>query len=178
MDADIDRWSNYWFTNIDIKVLESATNMASKMAAIPSEVRHFYRTQVSLGSGLWVPVSVPTSNTFGWDFADATLADDDTNSILAGDANRAIWGWWLSSNRWWSSPTWAWRLPRGSARWWYMSCTKYWSWWAVIMLATIYVVGTLGGNGFHWDVGGRVGWQGGAQGGKGGYQGVEEGLKC
>ena len=36
------------------------------------------------------------------------------------------------------------------------------SWWAVIMLATIYVVGTLGG----------------AQGGKGGYQEVEEGLKC
>ena len=51
-------------------------------------------------------------------------------------------------------------------------------WWAVIMLATIYVVGTLGGNGCHWDGGGRVGWQGGAQGGKGGYQGVEEGLKC
>ena len=25
----------------------------------------FYRTQVSLGSGLWVPVSVPTYNTFG-----------------------------------------------------------------------------------------------------------------
>ena len=28
-------------------------------------ILHFYRTQVSLGSGLWVPVSVPTSNTFG-----------------------------------------------------------------------------------------------------------------
>ena len=25
----------------------------------------FYRTQVSLGSGLWVPASVPTYNTFG-----------------------------------------------------------------------------------------------------------------
>ena len=110
-----------------------------------------------------------------WNFADVTLADDDTNSILAGDANRAIWGWWLSSNRWWSSPMWAWRSPRGLARGWYRSCTEYWSWWAVIMLATIYVVGTLGGNGCHWDGGGRVGWQGGAQ---GGYQGVVECSKC
>ena len=25
-------------------------------------------------------------------FADVTLADDDTNSILADDTNRAIWG--------------------------------------------------------------------------------------
>ena len=25
-------------------------------------------------------------------FTDVTLADDDTNSILANDANRAIWG--------------------------------------------------------------------------------------
>ena len=77
-------------------------------------------------------------------FTDVTLADDDTNSILADDANRAICGWWLSSNRWWSSPMWAWRSPRGSARWWYRSCTEYWSWWAVIMLATIYVVGPIG----------------------------------
>ena len=35
----------------------------------------------------------------------------------------------------------------------------------------------LGGNGFHWDGGGRVGLQGGAQGVKGGYQVAEEGLK-
>ena len=28
-----------------------------------------------------------------WNFADVTLADDDTNSILADDASRAIWGW-------------------------------------------------------------------------------------
>ena len=28
-----------------------------------------------------------------WNFVDVTLADDDTNSILADDANRAIWGW-------------------------------------------------------------------------------------
>ena len=42
-------------------------------------IYNIYRTQVSLGSGLWVPVSVPTSNTFGWDFTDVTLAYDDTN---------------------------------------------------------------------------------------------------
>ena len=44
-------------------------------------------------------------------------------------------------------------------------------WWAVIMLATIYIVGPLGGNGCHWD---WLGWHGGAQGGKGGHQGVYE----
>ena len=51
----------------------------------------FYRTQVSLGSGLWVSVSLCLSQTFGWNFADVTLADDDTNSILTDYANRAIW---------------------------------------------------------------------------------------
>ena len=50
---------------------------------------NFYRTQVSLGSGLWVPVSLCT--TPFWNFADVTLADDDTNWILADDTNRAIW---------------------------------------------------------------------------------------
>ena len=44
---------------------------------------NFYRTQVSLGSGLWVPVSVSPSlpTTDLWNFADVTLADDDINSI-------------------------------------------------------------------------------------------------
>ena len=52
---------------------------------------YFYQTQVSLGSGLWVLVSVTPYKTLGLDFADVTLADDDTNSILADDANRANW---------------------------------------------------------------------------------------
>ena len=67
-----------------------------------------------------------------WNFADVTLADDDTNSILADDANRAIWGWW-SSFRWWSSPMLARRSLRGSAGWWstrYRRCMEYWSWCA------------------------------------------------
>ena len=52
-------------------------------------VRNFYRTQVSLGSGLWVPVSLTPSKSFAKLYY-VTLADDDTNSILADDANRAI----------------------------------------------------------------------------------------
>ena len=49
--------------------------------------RPFYRTQVSLGSCLWVPVSLchslPPYKSFGLYFADVTLADDDTNSKMA-----------------------------------------------------------------------------------------------
>ena len=137
--------------------------------------RDFYRTQVSLGSGLWIPVSLtPSLQDLFENFTDVTLADDDTNSIIADDANRAICGWWMSSNRWWLSPMWAWRSPRPGEQELH-GILELVCWWAVIMLATIHVVGTLGGNGCHWDGGGRVGWQGGAQGGKGGYQGVEKG---
>ena len=39
-----------------------------------------YRTQVSLGSGLWVLVSL-VQTYFGWNFSDVTLDDDDTNSM-------------------------------------------------------------------------------------------------
>ena len=44
-------------------------------------IKCFYRTQVSLGSGLWVPVSLSMYKSFGWNFADMTLSDDETNSI-------------------------------------------------------------------------------------------------
>ena len=40
---------------------------------------------MSLGSGLWVSVSLRPRALV--DFVDVTLADDDTNSILADDAN-------------------------------------------------------------------------------------------
>ena len=89
----------------------------------------FYRTQVSLGSGLWVPVYLRPRTL--WNFADVTLADDDTNSILADDANRAIWSWLLPLRWWWSGkliwrcPMWAMRSPMGSARW-CKSCREYW----------------------------------------------------
>ena len=54
---------------------------------------------------LYVTPSLPPYKTFGWNFADVTLEDDDINSILADDANRAIWSWW-SLFRWWSCPMW------------------------------------------------------------------------
>ena len=51
---------------------------------------NFYRTQVNLGSDLWVRMSV-TKRAFV-DLADVTLADEDTNSILTENTNRAIQG--------------------------------------------------------------------------------------
>ena len=49
-----------------------------------------YRTQVNLGSDLWVRMSV-RHRRFG-DLTDVTLADEDTNSILTDNANRSIQG--------------------------------------------------------------------------------------
>ena len=53
------------------------------------ECQSFYRTQVNLGSDSWVRMSVSESTTC-IDLADVTLADEDTNSILADNANRAM----------------------------------------------------------------------------------------
>ena len=50
----------------------------------------FYRTQVYLGSDLWVRVS-QTTTPFA-DLTDVTLADEDTNAILADNAKRTIQG--------------------------------------------------------------------------------------
>ena len=50
----------------------------------------FYRTQVNLGSDLWVRMSV-TPRHCG-DFTDVTLADEDTNSMLTNNAKRVIQG--------------------------------------------------------------------------------------
>ena len=50
----------------------------------------FYRTQVSLGSDLWVLMSL-TEGLFA-DLTDVALADEDINSIPADDVNRAILG--------------------------------------------------------------------------------------
>ena len=51
---------------------------------------NFYRTQVSLGSDLWVLISVRPRG-FA-DLTDVTLADEDSNSIPTNDVNRAILG--------------------------------------------------------------------------------------
>ena len=50
----------------------------------------FYRTQVSLGSDLWVLMSL-TPRRFA-DLTDVTLADEDSNSIPTDDVNRAFLG--------------------------------------------------------------------------------------
>ena len=50
---------------------------------------NFYRTQVSLGSGLWVPVSLCLYvQELCENFTDVTLADVDTKLILSDDANK------------------------------------------------------------------------------------------
>ena len=54
----------------------------------------FYRTQVSLGSDLWVLMSLTHSvhpRPFA-DLTDVTLADEDSNSTPADYVNRAILG--------------------------------------------------------------------------------------
>ena len=45
---------------------------------------------MSLGSDLWVRLSLTEGGCV--DLTDVTLADEDTNSILADNANRAIQG--------------------------------------------------------------------------------------
>ena len=67
------------------------------MSAIPYsallKIHNFYRTQVNLGSDLWVRMSVTDSVQDLWlDLTDVTLADEDTNSILTDNAKRAIQG--------------------------------------------------------------------------------------
>ena len=52
--------------------------------------QHFYRTQVYLGSDLWVQVSV--SQSCFVDLTDVSLVDEDINSIIANDTDWAIPG--------------------------------------------------------------------------------------
>ena len=52
---------------------------------------HFYGTQVSLGPDLWVLLSLTKFKVYLFaDLTDVTLADEDTNSILADNAKREI----------------------------------------------------------------------------------------
>ena len=61
---------------------------SEKPTNLPTE--YFYRTQVYLGVDLWVRVS--QTHRPCADLTDVTLTDEDTNSILAVNANRAIQG--------------------------------------------------------------------------------------
>ena len=55
------------------------------------DIRGFYRTQVSLGSDLWVLMSVTDYiQHYFADLNDVTLADEDSNFIPTDDVNRAI----------------------------------------------------------------------------------------
>ena len=53
--------------------------------------QHFYQTQVSLGSDLWILMSVRQTRLCS-DLTDVTLADEDSNSIPTDDVNRTILG--------------------------------------------------------------------------------------
>ena len=52
---------------------------------IPTKAVCFYRTQVSLGSDLWVMISLSPRRLA--DLTDVTLADEDSNSIPTDDVN-------------------------------------------------------------------------------------------
>ena len=58
------------------------------------KVQHwtFYRTQVSLGSNLWVRLSLTQTERPFADLTDVTLANEDTNPILTDNANRTFQG--------------------------------------------------------------------------------------
>ena len=53
---------------------------------------YFYRTQVSLVRSLGPSVRPSVTKRHFADLTDVTLADEDTNSILTDNANRAIQG--------------------------------------------------------------------------------------
>ena len=64
--------------------------MHCDMFTLPLHTFTFYRTQVSLGSDLWVRLSLTEGSSLN--LTDVTLADGDTKSILTDNANRAIQG--------------------------------------------------------------------------------------
>ena len=63
-----------------------------------------YRTQVNLGSDLWVRMSLRHKlREVCEDLTDVTLADEDTNSILTDNANRTFQCGNASDTTWWST---------------------------------------------------------------------------
>ena len=88
-------WSIYW----SISGNEFSLRMRRQRRPEIQNIKHhvyisFYRTQVNLGSDLWVRMSVRhwVSPTPCWNLTELTLADEDTKSILTDNANRAIQG--------------------------------------------------------------------------------------
>ena len=63
-------------------------SVVRELSSSPPAMDWEVRLQVSLGSDLWVRMSV-TKRAFA-DLTDVTLTDEDTNSILTDNANRAM----------------------------------------------------------------------------------------
>ena len=60
-------------------------------AGLSLQILYFYRTQVNLGP-IFGSGCLSLSTTPCVDLPDVTLVDEDTNSILTGNANRAFQG--------------------------------------------------------------------------------------
>ena len=60
--------------------------------SVKNNILIFYRTQVSLGSDLWVRSLTNSVRDVVADLTDVTLADEDTKPILTDNAKRAIQG--------------------------------------------------------------------------------------
>ena len=90
------------FSSVNLSKLKIRKNLFTKISLVhfysnlftffcpTSNVSHFYRTQVNLGSDLWVRMSITMPPC--WDLTDVTLDDEDANSILTDNAKRAIQG--------------------------------------------------------------------------------------
>ena len=83
-----------WFSYLTQSMLAMFRSLFSALGVLhslsSSSFTCFYRTQVYLGSDLWIQVSLSPRG-FA-DLTDVTLADEDTNSILTNSACRAIHG--------------------------------------------------------------------------------------
>ena len=78
-------------TSVQNQFYEVLSNIFPNTTFGFSSLLIFYRTQVNLGSDLWVRMSVRLSlRVTCVDLTDVTLADEDTNSILTDNTNRAM----------------------------------------------------------------------------------------
>ena len=139
------------FSSISCWKIVSLTNQQPPRFLLILIIAHFYRTQVSLGSGLWVPVSVCTSlqelceTLLMW----LWLMMIPTQYWLMKpigqfgiDGGQWSLRWWWSSKLVWRCLMWAMRSLRGSVRW-CKSCRECWTlvqcdyvgdnigWWAI-----------------------------------------------
>ena len=90
----LEHWSIHLFSQGIAAILYSQRALLPTYIFLKHPLHFFfdYRTQVSLGSDLWVLMSVRPSVTerLFADLTDVTLADEDSNSIPTDDVNSAI----------------------------------------------------------------------------------------